>query len=80
MKHTSLYLDEELLAAAAAVLGTAGPTATVRAALENVVRRRRLESLASWDVPLGPQALDDLRHPRDEGLRGSAAPKPPREC
>ena len=50
MKHTSLYLDEALLAEAATVLGTNGPTSTVRAALAEVVRRRRLESIAAWST------------------------------
>lgn len=50
MKHTSLYLDEALLAEAAEALGTNGPTSTVRAALEEAVRRRRLESIAQWST------------------------------
>jgi len=64
MKHTSLYIDEELLTEASRVLGTTGPTPTVRAALEEVVRRQRLESLASWDLALTPEELDELRAPR----------------
>jgi hypothetical protein len=64
MKHTSLYLDEQLLEEAASVLGTAGPTGTVRAALEDVVRRRRLGSLAAWDIALEPEALEELRRVR----------------
>ncbi len=64
MKHTSLYVEETLLDEAARALGTKGPSSTVRAALEDVVRRRRLESLASWDVGLTPKALAELRRPR----------------
>lgn len=64
MKHTSLYIDEALLVEASRVLGTDGPTPTVRAALEEVVRRQRLESLASWDLELTPEDLDELRAPR----------------
>lgn len=64
MKHTSLYLDEDLLAEAARILGTDGPTSTVRTALEAVVRERRLESLASWEVGLTPGDLAALRAPR----------------
>jgi Arc/MetJ family transcription regulator len=60
-KHTSLYLDEELLAEAEAALGTAGPTGTVRAALADVVRRARLKELAAWDVELTDTALDEMR-------------------
>jgi Arc/MetJ family transcription regulator len=64
MKHTSLYLDEDLLAEASRVLGTDGPTSTVRTALETVVRERRLQSLASWEVGLTPDDLAALRAPR----------------
>ena len=64
MKHTSPYLEEELLAEAEQALGTKGPTPTVRAALEDVVRRRRLASLAAWDVGLEPEDLAELRRPR----------------
>jgi len=63
MKHTSLYLDEDLLRDAEGVLGTSGPTGTVRAALEDVVRRARLKSLAAWDVGVTPEELDELRRP-----------------
>jgi Arc/MetJ family transcription regulator len=58
MKHTSLYLDEALLDEAAEVLGTQGATQTVRNALEDVVRRNRLMSLASWDVGTSDAMLD----------------------
>jgi Arc/MetJ family transcription regulator len=64
MKHTSLYLEEELLTEAAETLGTTGPTGTVRAALEDVVRRARLQSLAEWEIELQPEELEELRRPR----------------
>lgn len=64
MKHTSLYLDEELLSAAAEVLGTSGSTVTVRAALEHVVRQAKLDALAAWEPELEPDDLDELRLPR----------------
>jgi hypothetical protein len=64
MKHTSLYLEEDLIREAEAVLGTRGPTGTVRAALEDVVRRARLKNLTRWKVELTPEDLDDLRRPR----------------
>ncbi len=67
MKHTSLYLDEALLAEAGAILGTRGPTGTVRAALADVVRRARLQSLTEWEVELQPEELDELRRSRTEG-------------
>jgi hypothetical protein len=63
-KHTSLYLDEELLREAESVLGTRGPTGTVKAALEDVVRRARLKNLTTWEVELTPDGLEDLRRPR----------------
>lgn len=63
MKHTSLYLDQQLLADAAAALGTRGTTDTVRSALEEVVRRRRLNALASWDIAAEPERADALRAP-----------------
>ena len=63
-KHTSLYLDEELLSEAGSILGTSGPTSTVRAALEDVVRRTRLKSLTGWDVELSETDLERLRRPR----------------
>jgi hypothetical protein len=66
-KHTSLYLDQDLLDEARSILGTAGPTGTVRAALEDVVRRARLKNLARWDVELTPASLDELRQPPSEG-------------
>ena len=62
-KHTSLYLEEELLHDAGEILGTSGPTGTVKAALEDVVRRARLKSLASWEIGLTPADLEELRRP-----------------
>lgn len=64
-KHTSIYLDGELLLEAGAALGTSGPTRTVRAALDDVVRRARLKRLAEWDVELTPEELDELRRRSD---------------
>jgi Arc/MetJ family transcription regulator len=64
MRHTSVRIDEELLAEAARILGTQGATSTVRTALENVVRTGRLESLASWDIGLSPDDLAEGRTPR----------------
>lgn len=63
-KHTSMYLDEELVQQAGEILGTSGPTGTVRAALEEVVRRARLQNLAGWEVELNDTQLDELRQPR----------------
>ena len=66
MKHTSLYLDEGLLTEAGEILGTQGPTGTVRAALEDVIRRARLKSLTEWEIELQPEELEELRRPRIE--------------
>jgi hypothetical protein len=65
-KHTSLYLEEELLREAEGVLGTSGPTGTVRAALEDVVRRAHLKRLTTWEIELTPDDLEELRRPRLE--------------
>jgi hypothetical protein len=62
-KHTSLYVEEELLREAEGILGTSGPTGTVRAALEDVVRRARLKSLTTWEIELKPDDLEELRRP-----------------
>jgi hypothetical protein len=62
-KHTSLYLEEELLRDAGEILGTSRPTGTVKAALEDVVRRARLKSLTSWEIGLTPADLEELRRP-----------------
>src|ERR1700704_3222651 len=61
-KRTSLILETRLLQSAADVLGTKGATATVREALERVVRQAALESLANWEFP--DDALDRLREMR----------------
>lgn len=64
-KRTSLILEPKLLAEAEQLLGTKGPTATVREALERSVRQVHLESLAQWEFP--EDALEQLwrmREPR----------------
>jgi len=40
------------------VLGTDGPTSTVRAALEDVVRHRRLESIADWSTDEATELIE----------------------
>ena len=65
MKRTSMILDPELVGEAKQILGTSTATDTVHRALEEIVRRERLKSLAAWD--LGGMTLDDLwemRKPR----------------
>ena len=64
-KRTNMNVDMGLLARARRVLHTSNTTETVHAALEDVVRRSRLESLAARDLPdLTPEALDEMRAPR----------------
>jgi Arc/MetJ family transcription regulator len=65
MKRTSVLLDPALVGEAKEILGTATTTETVHRALEEIIRRERLRSLAQWD--LGGLTLDDLwemRKPR----------------
>lgn len=62
-KHTSLYIDAELLADAERLLETSGPTETVNTALReaaNLVRRRRF--LASPMIELTEEELQQMRH------------------
>jgi hypothetical protein len=64
-KRTSLIIEPQLLEEAASVLETKGTTATVREALERVVRQAALERLAQWEFP--DDALDrlwEMRKPR----------------
>jgi hypothetical protein len=64
-KRTSLILDPSLMEAAAKVLGTRGPTATVRKSLEGVVRQAHLDRLAEWELPEDfPEQLKRMREPR----------------
>lgn len=49
VKRTSLNLDLDLVAQARDVLGSNGTTDTVHRALEEIIRRDKLERLAEWD-------------------------------
>ena len=65
MKRTSLNLDLDLVDEAKAILGISQTTDTIHRALEEVIRREKLRSLAAWD--LGGLTLEDLwelRKPR----------------
>ncbi|MDQ5821400.1 MAG: type II toxin-antitoxin system VapB family antitoxin [Actinomycetota bacterium] len=65
VKRTSLNLELELVAQAREVLGTNGTTDTIHRALEDVVRRERLQALAERTFEdLTPEALDQLRRTR----------------
>jgi Arc/MetJ family transcription regulator len=65
IKRTNINLDVELVAEAAARLGTHGNTDTVHAAMRDVVARARRRGLAEREfTELTPEALAELRAPR----------------
>lgn len=69
MKRTTVLLDTELLADAAAILGTERATDTVRASLEKTVRLHHLRNLAAWDLPeSADEELAVQRSPRGSGV------------
>jgi Arc/MetJ family transcription regulator len=57
-RHTTIDIDMDLVREAGVALGTTRMTETVHAALEDVVRRRRLMTLMEFRPALD---LDDLR-------------------
>jgi Arc/MetJ family transcription regulator len=57
-RHTTIDIDMDLVREASVALGTSRMTETVHAALEEVVRRRRLLMLLEFRPALD---LDDLR-------------------
>ncbi|MEP7379161.1 MAG: type II toxin-antitoxin system VapB family antitoxin [Chloroflexota bacterium] len=64
-RHTTLNLDDHLVADAAKTLGTRGTTETVHAALREVVARQRRRALVELELAeLTPQALELMRAPR----------------
>jgi len=64
-KRTSLIVEPALLEDAARVLGTSGPTATVRESLKRVVRQQHLDRLAELDLPDDfMEKLQRMREPR----------------
>ena len=64
-RHTTINLDDELVADAARTLGTRGTTQTVHAALREVVARERRRMLVELALPdLTPEALEVMRAPR----------------
>jgi Arc/MetJ family transcription regulator len=64
-RRTNINLDRDLVEAAAAVLGTAQTTATVHAALREVVDRAARQRLADRDFAgLTPGVLEEMRRPR----------------
>lgn len=74
MGRTTLNLDTELAAEAKEALGARTITETIHLALAQVVRQRRLDSLAEQRFPdLTPELLDRLR-----GRTPAEDPPPPR--
>jgi hypothetical protein len=64
-KRTSVILQPDLLDEAAEILGTRGPTATVRKSLEEVVRREKLKRVSEWEFPDDfMEQLERMRQPR----------------
>lgn len=72
IKRTSLNLRLDLVAQVREILGTKGTTDTVNGALEEVVRREKLRSLAEWRIDLTDQELELL----DWGLPLDGSPEP----
>ena len=68
MARTVIDLDDEKLALAAEIFGTTTKVATVNAALEDAIKRRKRESFANW---LKEGGLPDLTGPSDDA---SASP------
>ncbi|MHA6762894.1 type II toxin-antitoxin system VapB family antitoxin [Streptacidiphilus sp. PAMC 29251] len=62
MARTVIDVDDEKLALAAEIFGTTTKVATVNAALEDVIKRRKRESFANW---LKEGGLPDLTGPVD---------------
>lgn len=69
VKRTNLNLDMELIAEAAAELGTSRTTDTVHAALREVIARARRAQLAQCDFEdLTPEVLAAMRRPAGRSL------------
>ncbi|GAB7187815.1 hypothetical protein ATKI12_7646 [Kitasatospora sp. Ki12] len=64
MARTVIDVNDELLAEAAEIFGTTTKVATVNAALEDVVKRRKREAFMAW---LAEGGLPDLTGPVEEG-------------
>jgi Arc/MetJ family transcription regulator len=65
MARTVIDLDDEKLAQAAEIFGTTTKVATVNAALEDAIKRRKRESFATW---LKEGGLPDLTGPVDPAV------------
>ncbi|WP_059013550.1 type II toxin-antitoxin system VapB family antitoxin [Streptomyces specialis] len=63
MTRTVIDIDDELLVQAAEVFGTSTKVATVNAALEDVIKRRKRASFLGW---LAEGGLPDLTGPVED--------------
>jgi Arc/MetJ family transcription regulator len=63
-KHTSLYIDEQLLAAAQRLLGTSGVTETVNRALKEAADLERRRGLLSSPFGITEEELQVMRDHR----------------
>ncbi len=69
IKHTTVNIDEELLARAQRELGTKTITATIHSALEETVNRARRRRLLEYDFSeLTPEMIAKMRETRTFGL------------
>ncbi|MFD3541145.1 type II toxin-antitoxin system VapB family antitoxin [Streptomyces sp. NPDC058662] len=69
MARTVIDVDDALLAEAAEIFGTKTKVATVNAALQDVVNRRKREEFLSWIAAGG---LPDLTGPVDSAVESDA--------
>jgi Arc/MetJ family transcription regulator len=69
-KRTNMNVDMELVEKVAAILGTKTTTATVHAAMDEVVKLELRRRLAEDDLPgLTPEAMEEMDRP-DHDLTG----------
>jgi Arc/MetJ family transcription regulator len=72
MKRTNLVLDEDLLKEATRVLGQKTYSATVNAALKEIVRQKQVEELADFVGKL--EWIGDLSEMREDRPKRPAKP------
>ncbi|MGW7315158.1 type II toxin-antitoxin system VapB family antitoxin [Streptomyces sp. NPDC054854] len=68
MARTVIDVNDELLAEAAKIFGTKTKVATVNAALEDAVNRRKREEFLNW---LAEGGLPDLTGPVEQAVVGT---------
>ena len=70
MARTVIDIDDEKLAEAAEIFGTSTKVATVNAALEDAIKRRKRASFLGW---LADGGLPDLTGPVEKPTAGQGA-------